>query len=222
MLTVPLQYYGFSSSRYFSLHAAAAGFLIAALGALVLPANFVVESSSHRVSERRILKASLWVILFGCFGILNWQGLYYDVLGLSQYGDFDPVNATDLHSLEILGEVVDMTPKQEFPYNWTHGRAIYTTFLCVIFMGTIVLEGVDTSIMSQVAPSKLNSSFFNVGLLATLIGTLGRVLSDSMITMSAFLDIHVFVDFVNATFLPLVLLTLACILLVSKFYGSLV
>lgn len=204
------------------MHAAAAGFLIAALGALVLPANFVVENFSHKVSERRILKASLWVILFGCFGILNWQGLYFDVVGVSEYRYFDPVNATDLHSLEIGGEVVDLTPKEEFPYNWSYGRAIYTFFLCVIFMGTIVLEGVDTSIMAQVTPPKLNSSFFNAGLLATLIGTLGRVLSDSLITMSAFLDIHVFVDFVNATFLPLVLLTMGCLLLVNRFYTNLV
>jgi hypothetical protein len=42
--------------RYFGWHGAAAGFLIAALGALVLPANFVVENCSHQVSERRILK----------------------------------------------------------------------------------------------------------------------------------------------------------------------
>jgi hypothetical protein len=198
------------------------GFMIAALGALVLPANFVVENFSHRVSERRILKASLWVILIGCFGILNYQGLYYDIIGVAEHGGFDPVNATDLSSLEIGGGVVDLTPKHEIPYNWSYGRAIYTTFLCVIFMGTIVLEGVDTSIMAQVTPPQLNSSFFNAGLLATLIGTLGRVLSDSLITTSAFLDVHVFIDFVNATFFPLVLLTIGCLILVYSFYSKLV
>ncbi|KAL3924821.1 MAG: hypothetical protein SGILL_000806 [Bacillariaceae sp.] len=208
--------------RYFSLHAAAAGFLIAALGALVLPANFLVENFSHKVSERRILRVSLWVIFFGCFGILNYQGLYFDVLGVSTYGGFDPIDITEMHSLELGGETVDLTPKDEFPYDWGIGRPIYTTFLCVIFMGTIVLEGVDTSIMAQVTPPQLNSSFFNAGLLATLIGTLGRVLSDSLITTSAFLDVHTFIDFVNATFLPLVFLTMGCILLVNKFYNRLV
>jgi hypothetical protein len=42
--------------RYFGWHGSAAGFLIASLGALVLPANFLVESYSHHVSERRIMK----------------------------------------------------------------------------------------------------------------------------------------------------------------------
>mmetsp|Transcript_14506 Transcript_14506/g.25151 ORF Transcript_14506/g.25151 Transcript_14506/m.25151 type:complete len:90 (-) Transcript_14506:88-357(-) len=89
-------------------------------------------------------------------------------------------------------------------------------------MGTIVLEGVDTSIMAQVTPAQLNTCVINSGLLATLIGTLGRVLSDLMITLSALLDIHVFVDFVNATFLPLLLLAMGCLLLVSSFYNHLV
>jgi hypothetical protein len=164
------------------------------------------------------------VILFGCFGILNYQGLYYDILGVSEYGGFDPVNATQLKDLELYGESVGQlfTTHHEFPYDWTYGPAIYITFLCIIFMGTIVLEGVDTSIMAQVTPPQLNSCFFNSGLLATLIGTLGRVLSDLMITASALLDVHVFVDFVNATFMPLLLLTICCLLLVNSFYSKLV
>lgn len=81
--------------------------------------------------------------------------------------------------------------------------------------------GVTISIMAQVTPSELNASFLNAGLFATLIGTLGRVLSDSMITFSAFLDIHIFIDFVNATFLPLLLLAMGCLLLVYKYYDKL-
>ena len=82
--------------------------------------------------------------------------------------------------------------------------------------------GVTTSVMAQVTPSELNSCFFNSGLLATLIGTLGRVLSDSMITVSALLDFHIFIDFVNATFLPLLLLAVCCLVLVYKYYDKLV
>ena len=89
-------------------------------------------------------------------------------------------------------------------------------------MGTIVLEGVDTSIMAKVTPAKLNDRFVNCGLLATLVGTLGRVLSDGMITLSALFDIHVFVDFVNATFLPIVVLTLAGMYMVKVYYSDLV
>lgn len=44
--------------RYFNWHGSAAGFFIASLGALVLPAHFVVEKASHYFSERRILIVS--------------------------------------------------------------------------------------------------------------------------------------------------------------------
>jgi hypothetical protein len=76
--------------------------------------------------------------------------------------------------------------------------------------------------MAKVTPAKLNDRFINSGLLATLIGTLGRVFADGMITISALLDIHVFVDFVNATFIPLLLLAFGVLYLVQRWYGFLV
>ena len=115
-----------------------------------------------------------------------------------------------------------MRKDNEFPYDWNYGQAVYITFLSAIFGGTIVLEGVTTSIMAQVTPSELNARFLNAGLLATLIGTIGRVLSDSMITVTALLDLHIFIDFVNATFLPLLLLAFSCLGLVYKYYDKLV
>ena len=42
--------------RYFSWQGSRAGFLIASLGALVLPAHFVVERASHLYKERKIMK----------------------------------------------------------------------------------------------------------------------------------------------------------------------
>ncbi len=44
------------SRRYFNWNGSHAGFLIACLGALVLPAHFVVEIASRHYSERRIMK----------------------------------------------------------------------------------------------------------------------------------------------------------------------
>ena len=150
--------------------------------------------------------------------------MYYDVLGISEYKGFDPIDLVHLKELEISGETVGkfMTKDNEFPYDWDYGQAVYITFLSAIFGGTIVLEGVTTSIMAQVTPSELNSRFLNAGLLATLIGTIGRVLSDSMITVTALLDLHIFIDFVNATFLPLLLLAFSCLGLVYRYYDKLV
>ena len=47
------------SKRYFHWTGAVAGFLIASLGALVLPAHFVVEHATRIFDERAIMKVSL-------------------------------------------------------------------------------------------------------------------------------------------------------------------
>lgn len=110
----------------------------------------------------------------------------------------------------------------EFPYDWGSGRLVYMTFLSATFMGTIILEGVDTSLMAKVTPAKLNDTIINSGLLATLVGTLGRVCGDSMITLSAISDKSVFTDFVNATFFPMIPLALICYFLVKRYYNLLI
>jgi hypothetical protein len=59
--------------RYFSWHGSVAGFFIASLGALVLPAHFVVEKASHHFSERRILLVSrLATVCLDCAYVLSF------------------------------------------------------------------------------------------------------------------------------------------------------
>jgi len=48
--------------RYFNWHGSRAGLLIAALGALVLPAHYFVEGASHRYEERAIMKVRWFAI----------------------------------------------------------------------------------------------------------------------------------------------------------------
>lgn len=60
--------------RYFGWHGSSAGLLIASLGALVLPADFVVERASHVLSERRIMKVRVISRIF----ILQYFILIHD------------------------------------------------------------------------------------------------------------------------------------------------
>jgi hypothetical protein len=53
--------------RYFSWHGSRAGFIIASLGALVLPAHFIVERASRFYSERQIMKYSIVCKFDECF-----------------------------------------------------------------------------------------------------------------------------------------------------------
>jgi hypothetical protein len=110
------------------------------------------------------------------------------------------------------------------PYDWGYGYYAYLIGISAIFMGVIILEGIDTSLMCKSAPSKLNSTFLNVGLLATLVGTVGRVLGDGMITLGALFgcsESFQFIDFVNLLFMPLIPITFTCYYLAKKFQWTL-
>eukprot|EP00980_Cylindrotheca_fusiformis_P011284 scaffold2597_cov116-Cylindrotheca_fusiformis.AAC.12 len=212
--------------RYFDWHGSVAGFLIASLGALVLPAHFVVEKASHYFSERTILFRSLLFVFCSFLGMFNWSGLYYDLAGeveVSTSG-LDTTNVDNYKEAKIGNETIGalLTKKHEFPYDYGAGPVVYILFLSLIFVGIIVLEGVDTSIMAKTTPPKLNKCFLNTGLLATLVGTIGRVFADGIITSSALLDRHIFVDFVNATFFPLMILALIGLIAVNTLYDRLV
>ena len=188
--------------RYFGWHGSTAGFLIASLGALVLPSHFVVERASRYYEERSIMKWSILFILAGLIGILNYQGFVSDTIGIIEVEWEDITNnATDGNNST---DPIIVQENRAPPYDWGAGVYVYLIFLCAIFMGTIVLEGVDTSLMSKVTPAKLNDTFINCGLLATLVGTVGRVMGDGLITVSALIDYLVFTDFLNDTFFPMI------------------
>lgn len=196
--------------RYFGWHGSVAGFLIASLGALVIPAHFVVEKASHYYSERNIMSKSLVFLVISLLGIMSWSGLLCDIAG----------ELVEVDYLKADG-YCKMTDEGEFQYDFGSGPVVYIVFLSAVFMGTIVLEGVDTSIMAKTTPGALNNRFFNCGLLATLVGTLGRVVADGMITFSALMDIHVLVDFVNATFVPMLITTLLGLCMCRHYYKQL-
>ena len=105
------------------------------------------------------------------------------------------------------------------PYDWGYGSYAYLIGVACIFTGTIVLEGADTSLMCKTAPSILNSKFINVGLLATVVGTIGRILGDALMTASGYCQNC---DFINFVFIPLVPLMICIFVLVRRFYWSLI
>jgi hypothetical protein len=206
---------------YFGWHGSTAGLIIASLGALVLPADFVVEKASHKYSERKILLNSVLFIVVSLVAILNYEALIYDTVGITKGIVSNVEKEKDIiiggHKVKAL-----LNDQLEFAYDWGAGKVIYIVFLCTAFMGTIILEGVDTSLMAKCTPAQLNNAFINSGFLATLVGTLGRVLADLIITFGALLDVYVFVDFVNATMVPLLLLALLGYTLVKWKYRELI
>mmetsp|Transcript_20827 Transcript_20827/g.43050 ORF Transcript_20827/g.43050 Transcript_20827/m.43050 type:complete len:927 (-) Transcript_20827:3882-6662(-) len=200
--------------RYFGWHGSKAGFMIASLGALVLPAHFIVERESRFYSERRILKASI-IFTFGAILLIcNYEGLVLDCVGQTM----KHVESRN-EMVKRLKSILKHSSKHgEFPYDWGAGVFVYIIALSAIFIGSIIMEGVNTSLMSKAVPRELNDSFINMGLLATLVGTLGRVIGDSMITLSAFVGRSPLYDFVSVTYLPLTPVILFGLYLVNRYY----
>ena len=63
----------------------------------------------------------------------------------------------------------------------------FCTGAVLTFTSVAVMEGVGTSLMSKLIPPSLARGSFNSGLLATQVGTLGRVLADLLITLAGVL-----------------------------------
>lgn len=133
--------------------------------------------------------------------ICNYEGLVLDCVGQIMK-HVESRNEMVMHLKSILKH---SSKHGEFPYDWGAGVFIYIIALSAIFIGSIIMEvskhfritkphiignvsnifcrdscqGVNTSLMSKAVPRALNDSFINMGLLATLVGTLGRVVGDS-------------------------------------------
>lgn len=124
---------------YFDWNGSLAGWYLAVLGFLVLPANWVVALVCQRYDDRELILAIECFMLGGCLAILNYAGIYT----VPQY---------------MIGSVV-------------------------IFVSTNALEGPTMSLLSKTIPPVYSRGLFNVGLLATEAGTLGRAVGDVILTM---------------------------------------
>ncbi|KAL3808087.1 hypothetical protein ACHAXA_006849 [Cyclostephanos tholiformis] len=200
--------------RYFRWNGSTAGLIVASLGALVLPAHFIVERASHICSERLILKWSMVAIICSNVAILNFEGLALDVVG--EY--VEETTSQDSLVQKLRQVVKNSSSHNEFTYDWGFGVYVYICSLSLMFISTIVMEGVNTSLMSKTTPKELNNTFINMGLLATLVGTFGRVIGDSMITASAFFGRSPLHDFVSVTFFPMMPMILIGWYLVRRYY----
>eukprot|EP00557_Chaetoceros_sp_GSL56_P005250 CAMPEP_0176505870 /NCGR_PEP_ID=MMETSP0200_2-20121128/16735_1 /TAXON_ID=947934 /ORGANISM="Chaetoceros sp., Strain GSL56" /LENGTH=1187 /DNA_ID=CAMNT_0017905473 /DNA_START=36 /DNA_END=3600 /DNA_ORIENTATION=+ len=100
------------SKRYFGWDGSVPGFLIASLGALVLPAHFVVERASRSYEERVIMKFSIIFIILSIFGTINYNKLYDD----GQYLENNSVEALK-HFKNIT---YDDWHKITDPLTWEH------------------------------------------------------------------------------------------------------
>ena len=191
--------------RYFGWKEKSAGLIVAALGALVIPADFIVERASHEYSERSILKMTVYVCMISVIAVFNFEGIGLDILG--NIGGKDSVTGS------FNGE--------EFDYDWGVGPYVYIISMSILFMSSISMEAVNTSLMSKTCPKELSKSFLNMGLMASMVGALSSTTGDSMITACAFFGQDELHDFVSVTYFPLLPMLIVGLFLVNRYSSSL-
>lgn len=189
--------------RYFGWHGSLAGLFITLLGIFVLPANFFTEKACHHYDERAVARFMLALCIVGTLFTFNFQVL----LGYPDHSSATTViwNVGDIDDDAVTGDY----PSYRHPkhvYNGQFGVYQYIIGISWVFTGTIMLEGVVTSLMAKSAPSGLENSFlFNAGLLATLTGTAGRVVADGFILFAGYLHSDDGLDFTNSILMMLVI-----------------
>ena len=80
--------------------------------------------------------------------------------------------------------------------------------MSLLFMSSMSMEAVNTSLMSKTTPKELSKSFINMGLLASMVGALSDVLADGMITACAFFGQDELVSAIYFPFLPILVIGL--------------
>jgi len=155
------------------------------------------------------MRLCLWFCFIGVLAMINFQAL---------------VGVTEDETVVVsIGDTDDMSEDNTFVrskhnYDGRCGKYQYVIGVAWVFTGTIMLEGVVTSMIAKSAPSRLESTFLNAGLMATLIGTIGRILADSFIVVAGLAHSVEGWDFVNSVFVQLALVFGLGLFIVSKCY----
>jgi len=190
---------------YFGWNPDSAGFAIASLSILVLPAMVFIDRLSTPTSERKILKQCLMIIAVSSFSFVNLRPFLEMIWSILYM--FIP--HTQLGPPSNFGKI---------PYECYQ----YIAALTVTFMGTIVLESALTGLMSKSTSPKLNKAYLNCGFIATIIGNIGRITADVLILVVGSTHQSFGSDYINLLYSPIMITSLFGILIVRKYYNHLV
>ena len=96
-----------------------------------------------------------------------------------------------------------------------------TQYICgsvLLFVSSNALEGPNMSLLSKTIPKSWSSGFFNIGLLATEAGTLGRVVADIFLTV---VGSHGMDNLVNETFFALASISFLSLMAFYRYFDQL-
>ena len=94
----------------------------------------------------------------------------------------------------------------------------YVLFSVIVFLSTNALEGPNMSLLSKTIPPSWSQGIFNVGLLATEAGTLGRAVGDLLLSVWGFGGIG---SLLNTTFRSMAIYSFVSLALSTYFFDHL-
>lgn len=143
------------------------------------------------------------------FCILNYESL------LSSIG----ITALFSSSLPMSTNVSVATSRDRL-YDGSLGVSQYVIGSSIIFLSMTVLEGASLQLVSKASPFKLNYAIANISLISAIIGNLGRILGDTMVTLIGVYcsRVNSSIDMVNALFVPLIVLCFLYSYIVRRHY----
>lgn len=174
----------------------------------MIPAQIVACYFLRFFDERSLVKHSIKAACLGMFFILNYGSL------LSSTG------ITALFSSLPMSANVSLATSPDRLYDGSIGVSQYVIGSFIIFLSMTVLEGASLQLVSKASPFKLNYAIANISLVSAIIGNLGRILGDTMVTLIGVFCYRVnsSIDMVNALFLPLIVLCFLYSYIVRRHY----
>ncbi|GKY98954.1 hypothetical protein MPSEU_000851200 [Mayamaea pseudoterrestris] len=114
----------------------------------------------------------------------------------------------------FIGCIVSFDDKGDGQYSVTQ----YVCGSILLFVSSNALEGPNMSLLSKTIPKSWSSGFFNVGLLATEAGTLGRAMADIFLTVSGSYGME---NMVNQIFAALTSISVLSLLVFWRYFDQL-
>jgi hypothetical protein len=152
------------------------------------------------------------------FSLFLQIGLLFVGLGLVIIVNYEALLVLLLHLRDLFRKAEGEEDRPTTYYDWSLGIVQYVVGSLVIMVSIAAIEGCTLSLMSKVAPPKLESKAINLGLIVSLIRPSTRFMADVFILLIGLSHRIINTDIINSLSLVLICACCAVYYLVKRHY----
>lgn len=145
-------------------------------------------------------------------------GLLFVGLGLATIINYEALLVLLFHLRDLFRKAEGEEDRPTTYYDWSLGIVQYIVGSLVIMASITAIEGCTLSLMSKVAPPKLESKAINLGLIVSLIRPSTRFMADVFILLVGLSHRIINTDIINSLSLVLICACCAVYYLVKRHY----